>query len=157
MKNKAKKTGLIFVIVSLFISIGCASIAPHTIALRNNVKEYKNQLNSPDLNIFWNAEKSNNAFVINGLLQNNYYEDIFDVDLYVRLYNKKGLPIKTVHDYFINLNPNQILPFVAKFPATQKVKTIRFFFDYNYAEWGGSVENYGVLKANLGCGQIKVQ
>ncbi len=149
MKNKAKKTGLIFVVVFLLTSIGCATIRDHTPITGDNIKEYKKELNSPDLNIFWNAKRSNNMIVIKGLVQNNYCEDIFDVDLYVRLYNEKGLPIKTVHDYFINLNPNQMLPFIAKFSTTQKAKTVCFSFDYNYAEWGGSVENYGVLKANL--------
>lgn len=149
MKNIIKVAMLSFIVIFLPISAECVTIGTRCPVPENSTKKYEHQLNSPDVNIFWKAKRAQDKLVISGLVQNNYYAEIFDVDLYVRIYNKKGQAIKTVHHYFINLESGQMLPFVAEFSTAQEAKNIQFLFDYNYAEWGYSVDNYGLFTAKI--------
>jgi len=149
MKNIIKIIMLSFIVMFLPISAECVTIGTRCPVPENIIKKYEHQLNSPDVNIFWNVKRAQDKLVISGLVQNNYYAEISDVDLYVRIYNEKGQAIKTVHHYFINLESDQMLPFVAEFSTAQEATNIQFLFDYNYAEWGYSVDNYGLFTVKI--------
>ncbi len=149
---KSKFFGLVaskIVLLLLVILPGCVTVDKMLSKQPEHVDHFEHFLNSPDVNIYWNAEKSKNYITIYGVFQDNYYTDLSWVNLYVDLLDSEGKILKRQYQFFLDARPDQMLPFRVTFPNFRDAKRVRFSFDYNYAEWKSSVSNYGILESDL--------
>ncbi|HDM76770.1 MAG TPA: hypothetical protein ENG51_09910 [Deltaproteobacteria bacterium] len=149
--KRARLVGLIFTITVLSLLIASAGLA-REVALTNRTEsanEYQHFLNSPDVNIYWSSAKRSKTITIYGLVQNNYYTDLVLVNLYVDILDSNGKRLERRKQFFLEIEPDQKLPFRITFPRLKNAKKVRFSFDYNYAEWKSSVSNYGILEDTL--------
>ena len=137
------------VLLLLAVLPGCITGEKMVSKQPDRVDHFEHFLNSPDVNIYWNAEKSKKNITIYGMFQDNYYTDLGWVNLYVDLLDSEGKILKRQYQFFLDARPDQMLPFRVTFPNFRDAKKVRFSFDYNYAEWKSSVSNYGILEADL--------
>ena len=140
---------LVFTVISfLLVAVGFA-VQQGEPEKDASTKYYGHFLNSPDVNIYWDLEKQQNTITIHGLFQNNYHTDLISVNLYIYLLDSRGKVLAKSKEFFVEIKPDQMLPFRSTFKKLKNAKKVRFSFDYNYAEWKSSVSNYGILEDNL--------
>ncbi len=150
MQVRKIKYGVFMILLLVVISLVGGSAVFATTTGQTDIKsQYDHFLNSPDVNIYWEMEKNATGFTISGLFQNNYYTDLTFVNLYVDILDSYGKILERKQVFFLNIEPDQLLPFRVTFRGLNSAKKVRFSFDYNYAEWRSSVSNYGILEDTL--------
>ncbi len=111
---------------------------------------YAHQYNCPDLNIFWNERVEKGWIRVDGVLQNIWQNVLFDIHLYAELLDRDGRRLLFDPHYVVSLNRDGTRGFSSRFPLKENGCRIGFSFDYHYADYGGSVEDFGVYRPRVG-------